>query len=228
MTELSRLAERVWYGTDRAARLARAALAPAAALFRAGVGARGALYDRGVLRVERLPVPALSVGNLTVGGTGKTPVAAWLAERLRARGARPALVLRGVGGDEPRVHALLNPDVPVVTGADRVAGVRAAVALGADSVVLDDGFQHRRAGRDADLVLVSAERFDAGSVRLLPAGPYREGLAALARASAAAVTRKVASPEHAAAIAAELATRVPDVAVVYLAPDTLRRGAGRS
>lgn len=223
MSRLARVAERIWYGRDPGAGLARAALAPAAALFRGVVTVRGALYARGLLRSGELPVPALSVGNLTVGGTGKTPVAAWLARRLVTRGAHPALVLRGVGDDEPRVHALLNPDVPVVADADRVAGVAAAVALGADMVVLDDAFQHRRARRDADVVLVSAERFDAGRVRLLPAGPYREGLAALRRADAVVVTRKVAPPERARAIAESLGALVARAAVLHLAADRLCR-----
>lgn len=222
--DLAALAERVWYGRGAGAKVARLALAPAEFLFRGVVAARGALYDGGLLAAHALPLPALSVGNLTVGGTGKTPVAAWLARRLLDAGARPALVLRGVGDDEPRVHRLLNPDVPVVPTPDRVAGAHQARALGADVVVLDDAFQHRRARRTADLVLVSAERF-AGPVRLLPAGPYREGLDALRRAAAVLVTRKSADAAMAGAVADALTRARPGlpVAVCHLSPDRLRR-----
>ena len=222
--DLPALAERVWYGEDVGARLARLALSPLELAFRGAVSLRGALYDAGAIGARALPVPALSVGNLTVGGTGKTPMAAWLVGELLARGARPALVLRGVGDDEARVHALLNPDAPVVADPDRVAASARARAAGADVVVLDDAFQHRRARRDADLVLVSAERFD-GRARLLAAGPFREGLGALRRASAACVTRKTATSAGASEVAGALRTAAPglDVAVVHLAPDALRR-----
>jgi tetraacyldisaccharide 4'-kinase len=223
--DLAGIAELVWYGRGAGAAAARAALAPAALLFRAGAAARGALYDAGVIGAHPLGAPALGVGNLTVGGTGKTPVAAWACAELRARGARPALLMRGVGGDEARVHALLNPDVPVVADPDRVRGAARALALGARALVLDDAFQHRRARRDADLVLVSAERFDPRAVRALPAGPYREGLGALARATAVVVTRKSAPPAAAHAAADALAARVGQgaVAVVQLAAASLRR-----
>jgi tetraacyldisaccharide 4'-kinase len=221
--DLAALTERVWYGEDGGAALARAGLAPLAALFGGVVAARRALYDRGLARTHSLVLPAVSVGNLTVGGTGKTPVAAWLARRLVARGAHPALVLRGIGDDEPRVHALLNPDVPVVISADRVAGALQARARGADVVVLDDAFQHRRASRTLDLVLLSAERARA-PVRLLPAGPYREGLGALSRASAVLVTRKSAAVAEADVLLGMLATRAPTLphAVVHLAADAVR------
>ena len=217
------IAERVWYGDDLRAGVARAGLAPLALLFSGVSGARGALYDRGLMRARALALPAMSIGNLTVGGTGKTPIAAWIARRLRERGGRPALVLRGFGGDEPRVHALLNPDVPVVASADRVAGALQARTLGADVVVLDDAFQHRRASRTIDLVLLAAERAHA-PVRLLPAGPFREGLGALGRASAVLVTRKSAPTADADALLATVAARFPALptAVVHLAADALR------
>jgi tetraacyldisaccharide 4'-kinase len=225
--DLARVAERVWYGADAGAAVARAALLPLEALFRLGASARGALYDRGLVRAQPTALPAVSVGNLTVGGTGKTPVAAALARRLRDAGARPALVLRGVGGDEPRVHALLNPDVPVVVAADRVAGTREAAAAGADVAVLDDAFQHRRAGRVLDLVLVAAERAGARA-RLLPAGPYREPPAALRRAHLVAVTRKAASRDAAEARLAELARAAPAVPqlLLHLRPDALHAWPG--
>jgi tetraacyldisaccharide 4'-kinase len=227
---LATIAERVWYGRGIAPAVARAALGPLALLYGAGTAGRAMLYDRAFLRSHRLALPALSVGNLTVGGTGKTPVSAWIATQLLARGARPAIVLRGYGDDEPAVHALLNPMVPVVATPDRVLGAREAAGVGADVVVLDDAFQHRRAARMADLVLVSAERFgDRSPVRLLPAGPYREPLSALARADLAVVTRKTADPAHVARTLARLSATRADlpVAVVELALDELRAWAGR-
>ncbi|HEU4642398.1 MAG TPA: tetraacyldisaccharide 4'-kinase [Gemmatimonadaceae bacterium] len=217
--------ERLWFGDDALAGAARAALAPAEALYAAVVAARGALYDARLLRARASPIAVVSVGNLTVGGTGKTPVAAWLARRLADRGAHPAIVLRGYGADEPLVHQRLNPDVPVIVSPDRVAGVsRAAEETNADVAVLDDAFQHRRAARDADIVLVSADRWT-GRRRLLPAGPWRERPRALRRASLAIVTRKAVPPDRAARVADELAALAPDVprAVVHLAPGELHR-----
>ena len=221
-----RWAESVWYGAGPTARTVRAALAPLGALFGGVVAVRGRLFDRGVLATNALPVPAVSVGNLTVGGTGKTPVAAWIVRELMARGARPAVLLRGVGGDEALVHALLNPDAPVVADADRVRGARTAVRRGADVLVLDDAFQHRRARRDADIVLVAAETFDEHA-RLLPAGPFREPLTALRRATTVVVTRKSAASSHARAVAAQLTSYVARgaaaVAVAHLEPASLVR-----
>src|SRR6185437_14950452 len=100
MAEPSRV-EWVWWDPSRTARAARALLEPLAALFSAVVRTRNAMYDRGLLPVHEPPIPALSVGNLTVGGTGKTPVSSWLAKQLELRGASPAIVLRGYGDDEP-------------------------------------------------------------------------------------------------------------------------------
>lgn len=185
--------ERVWYGATPGARAARGLLTPLGWTFGAVAALRGRLYDRGLLRSVEGALPALGVGNLTVGGTGKTPVAAEIARRLLESGARPAIVLRGYGGDEPLVHSLLNPTIPVVAGADRVGGVQDAAAAGADVVVLDDAFQHRRLRRELDVVLVSADRWGGAPPRPLPAGPWRERLHALERASLALVTRKAAS-----------------------------------
>lgn len=219
--------DHVWHGAGIDARVARALLSPAAALFGAVVARRNARYDAaaplaGAARSRAL-VPALSVGNLTVGGTGKTPVSAWCAARLRAQGARPAIVLRGYGDDEPIVHALLNPGVPVVVSPDRTAGNVTARTRGADCVVLDDAFQHRRAPREADLVLVSADSWR-GRDRLLPAGPFREPLGALRRASVAVLTVKAAGPGQVEALEAAVAAAAPEVprAVLRLVPGELR------
>jgi tetraacyldisaccharide 4'-kinase len=214
--------ERLWYDDGVAARLARTMLAPVSWVYAGAVATRGALYDHALLRVREPVIPALSLGNLSVGGTGKTPVAAWAARALRARGAHPAIVLRGYGEDEPLVHARLNPEVPVIADRDRVRGVEAAAATGADCAVLDDAFQHRRIARHASWVLVAAEQWRADA-RLLPAGPLREPIAALARASVIVVTRKTASRARAEEIAAVLAARLPGgaSAIVHLAPVAL-------
>lgn len=187
-----RFIDRLWYGSDALASAARLALAPAERVFGGIVGARDILYDAGWLPAHETTIPAVSVGNLTVGGTGKTPIAAWVARGLLDRGARPAIVLRGYGDDEPLVHRTLNPSVPVFLGADRVAAIDEAARNGADIVVLDDAFQHRRVRRLADLVLVSADTWTP-AVRLLPAGPWREPLRAVRRATLIVVTRKAAS-----------------------------------
>lgn len=214
--------ERVWFEAGGVPGMVRAALAPATAVYRGVTSLRNALYGAGILPASDLPVPAISVGNLSVGGTGKTPVAAWLVGELAARGRHPAVVLRGYGDDEPSVHRTLNPGAIVIADPDRVAGTAAAASQGADVVVLDDAFQHRRARRDIDLVLLSADRWT-DRVRLLPTGPYREGLGALRRASMVLVTRKAAPravAEHVAHVIGGVAPEIP-VGQVYLAPAAL-------
>ena len=219
--------ERIWFGHGAGPALVRTSLYPAELLYRAITMVRGALYDRGILPTLAPAVPALSIGNLTVGGTGKTPVAVWAADELARRGGKPAIVLRGYGGDEPVVHARLHPDIPTITEPDRVAGAREARALGADVVVLDDAFQHRRVRREADWVLVSADR-SIHSRRLLPAGPWREPLEALSRATIAIVTRKGVSLEQAKKVARQIQEGVPaiPVAVIRLALAELRSVEG--
>jgi tetraacyldisaccharide 4'-kinase len=216
--------ERLWVGEGAVAAAARTLLAPAEALYRGGVAARNAWLDRG-RGVLPVACPALSVGNLTVGGTGKTPLAAWFARALEADGGRPAIVLRGYGDDEWRVHGILSPGVPVVRDRDRVRGIATAARAGADCVVLDDAFQHRRAARVADVVLLAVDAFR-GDVRLLPAGPYRESLAALRRASLVVLTVKAASEARVEAawraVSAEVGRRVP-IAIVGLEPGGLHR-----
>ncbi len=223
MMSPAELAELIWYGEGFRGSAGRALLAPLSWAFAGGAAIRSWLYEREILEVVSPALPALSIGNLTVGGTGKTPVAAELARRLRLAGAQPALVLRGYGDDEPLVHAALNPGVPVFTGADRAAAVREAAAGGADMVVLDDAFQHRRLARQADIVLVSADRWKHGSRRPLPAGPFREPLTALRRADLAVVTRKAAGTSDVDAVLAAIDAAAPGcpVAVASLALDSL-------
>jgi tetraacyldisaccharide 4'-kinase len=213
------MASYVWYGQGAGSRALRALLWPAELLFgvisrRVGVQkARGAVHGA---------VPTISVGNLTVGGTGKTPVAAWFAAQLKARGFKPVLLLRGYGDDEPKVHELLNPDVPVLVDAERRRSGKRALAQGATALVMDDAFQHRQMPRDVDVVLLSADAWD-GRVRLLPAGPFREELSALRRAHLVVVTRKAATRAQADEVARavrDICERVP-IAIVHLAPASL-------
>jgi tetraacyldisaccharide 4'-kinase len=217
-----RALDRIWYGDAMADRVARGLLAPAGWAYAAVATARNALYDVGALPAGESAIPVLGLGNLTVGGTGKTPVAAWAAGRLLAAGARPAIVLRGYGGDEPLVHARLNPAAIVVADADRLRGVRRAAALNADCAILDDAFQHRRIRRMADWLLVAAERWRPDH-RCIPAGPLREPASSMRRATLVVVTRKTASRASAEELAERLAGQAGGraTAVLHLAPDGL-------
>ena len=210
MVDLKRRFVAVWTSGSAGAKTARTLLSPLSALYRGASAARGFLYDRRVLPVFESSIPVVSVGNLTVGGTGKTPISAWIAGEIVDRGRIPAIVLRGYGEDEPLVHKSLNEDVEVVICRDRVRGIREAIACGADTVVLDDGFQHRRAARDLDILLVSADGWG-GGYRLLPAGPWREPLRAARRASLVIITAKTAGPGRIDALKRALASAAPSV-----------------
>lgn len=216
----------IWSADGWAAATARAALAPAELAFRGTSGLHHLLYDRRIRRAHETSIPVVSVGNLRVGGSGKTPFAAWLVDRLLARGRSPAIVHGGYAADEPELHRRWHPHVPVVGDRDRVQAVAAAAAAGADIAVLDDAFQHRRVARDLDIVLLAAEHLRR-PVRLFPAGPWREPLAALGRADLVVVTRKTASASEAANAAGRLArhTRRPPVRA-WLRPGPLVRWSG--
>ena len=219
-----RLVEKIWYGRGIMAGLTRTALVPLERVYGAVVGARDILYDAGLLRTYETVLPVVSIGNVTVGGTGKTPIAAWVAQGLAAREARPAIVMRGYGDDEPAVHRAINPSIPVIVNADRTAGIAEAARAGATVAVLDDAFQHRQTRRIADLVLVSADRW-ADNRHLLPAGPYREPLQAVRRATLIVVTRKTASDATVALVhetLSEIADAVPRLSV-RLSPNGLVR-----
>lgn len=196
---------------------------------------RNAAYDRSWLATHRAGVPVISVGNLTTGGTGKTPIAAFLAAELLARGYRPGIVSRGYRqlddrqNDEQMVLAQLLPDVPQVMNRDRAAGAQLAIHdHNCDVVLLDDGFQHRRLARDLDLVLIDATR-PWGFGRLLPRGLLREPLSSLARADLVLITRCDQVPaqelEH---IRRELQRYrgTPDCVIVRFAPRRLRSASG--
>lgn len=207
-----------WLWTSRRvdARLARLALLPFSAVWRAGMAARNLGFDRGWSTVRELPLPAVGVGNLTVGGSGKTPIASWIAAHYAAKGLVPGILLRGYGRDEVLVHRHQVPGARVVADPDRLAGAERAMADGAQVLVLDDAFQRRDVWRDYNIAVVSAETSRAVPWAL-PAGPWREGLGALARADALIVTRKRADAASALALATALAPRVRGpVGVVHL------------
>ena len=188
-------------------RLARALLLLPAGVYRAGVGLRNAAYDHGLLRSWPLPRPSLGVGNVAVGGVGKTPVAAFLAQELARRGAKPGILLRGYrGGDEAEEHRERTPGAVVVADPDRRRGAVQAVAAGAEVLVLDDCLQRRDVRPDAMLAVVAAGTA-ADRMWPLPAGPWREGLSALGRCDGVVVTYKTAGADAAAVTARRLASR---------------------
>jgi tetraacyldisaccharide 4'-kinase len=182
---------------------------PLSSIYRAVVGARNGLYERRLLPARRLQGPVISIGNLSVGGSGKTPFVILLGELLKARGTKFDVLSRGYGrktsgvllvdpagssiefGDEPLLIAR-RLEVPVILGEDRYqAGLFAEQKFQPQLHLLDDGFQHRALARDFDIVLVTA---DDARDRLVPAGRLREPCAALMRADAIVLTSG-ASPE---------------------------------
>lgn len=187
----------VMSGRDRSARarLMRLGLGALTPGYRAAVMARNAAFDTGVRKPTRLGRQTISIGNLTTGGTGKTPMVMHVATRLLEIGAKPAILLRGYaagasGSDEAMQYRGELPDVPVEPDPDRAAGARRVLAAHPDVgvFVLDDGFQHRQVHRDLDLVLIDATN-PFGYDRLLPRGLLREPVGALRRADGVIVTR---------------------------------------
>jgi tetraacyldisaccharide 4'-kinase len=181
------------------------------------VGLRSVLYDWEIVRPKKLPCRVISIGNLSVGGTGKTPMTIYMAEMLRDFGLRPVVISRGykgtlekkggivsdgetlfsdaeTAGDEPLMMARALTGIPVMVGRNRFdAGMRAVRDFNADVIVLDDGFQHRRLYRDVDLVLIDDKTF-LGNGRLLPRGILREPTSNLARSHACILTRSLEIP----------------------------------
>ena len=184
---------------------------------------RGGLYRAGILRPKRLDGAVISVGNLTVGGTGKTPMALWIAERLASEGKRAAILTRGYKGDsagENRsdeaqlMRARLGDRAEIGVGADRFATGRELETRGVLWFVLDDGFQHMQLARDVDIVLVDATKPFGG--QLLPAGRRREPRSALGRADIVVIMRSSHAP------AVEAAIRRDSQAPIFYARPELR------
>ena len=191
------------------------------------------LYQRNFFKAFRPQVPVISVGNLTMGGTGKTPLVQYLARMLQKKGLKPAIISRGYGGkaqervnlvsdgkqilmeaelagDEPRLLAESLPGVAVLTGVVRKLPAIRAIEDGADVLILDDGFQHLAVARDLDLVLFNSDSL-AGNSRVFPGGDLREPVAALNRCHAFVLTSTCESNQKRAQQFAELLTnRFPD------------------
>jgi tetraacyldisaccharide 4'-kinase len=186
-------------------------------IYGAGAALNGRLYDKGFSKTFSLPCPVVSVGNITVGGTGKTPMTLFLADSLKKKGFNPAILSRGYGGtlskaggvvsdgkcfhmdpaqsgDEPYLMASLLDGIPVCIGSDRARmGMYAFKRFSPDLFILDDGYQHRRLHRDLNLLLIdSAKPF--GNGHIIPRGTLREPLSAIERADGFVLTR---SADHA-------------------------------
>lgn len=180
---------------DPWARLLRGALTLGVPLYAAAERVRRWSYDRQLRSISRVEVPVISIGNLTTGGVGKTPLVAWMVEQLQLAGATPGILSRGYrsldgqANDEKLLLDLLCPGTPHMQNPDRIAGAREAISRHrCDTLVLDDGFQHRRLGRDLDIVLIDALN-PWGYGCLLPRGLLREPAAALRRAQWVCLTR---------------------------------------
>ncbi len=186
-------------------------LSPLSWIYGAALTARNLSFAAGMASRWAMPVPVISVGNLTLGGTSKTPMVLWLLEHLLASGAHPGVALRGYGGsyeggcervssagqrgdagrwgDEAQMIAGRFPGVPVVVGRKRsLAALDLVSSAGVDVVVLDDGFQHRALERHLDIVMLDSAS-PLGNGRLLPAGPLRERPSALRRARVMVLSR---------------------------------------
>jgi tetraacyldisaccharide 4'-kinase len=206
-------------GMDSAAgtlRRLRWLLAPLSVLYGWAIRARNARFDRSPRASHPADLPVISIGNITVGGTGKTPLVIETVRRLQRLGRRPAILTRGYGAaagqipDEAKEFSDALPNVPVVIDPDRVAAAATARAdLAADCVVVDDGFQHRRLRRDLDVVVIDAlDPWGGGWV--LPAGRLREPLSSLARADLFIVSRaNQVAPSVMSQIESVLARRAP-------------------
>jgi tetraacyldisaccharide 4'-kinase len=177
---------RIWY--ERAA--PPWGLMPLSFVYGAIAALRRALYTQGLRRSSRLPCPVVVVGNLSVGGTGKTPLVCWLVEHLRERGFKPGIVTRGYGGSSSNVLPVTAEDdpavvgdepvllarrtgAPVAVGRDRPAAAQLLLRAGCDVIVSDDGLQHYALARDCEIVVIDGDR-RFGNGWLLPAGPLRE------------------------------------------------------
>jgi len=207
---LQDLIQRIWYEDSAAYWM----LLPLSWLFAGVVAVRRNLYERGALRRYQANVPVVVVGNITVGGSGKTPIAIWLALQLKQRGMRPGIVSRGYGGSvgrKPlRVTADSDPDTvgdeavlmakrsacPVVVHPNRVGAAREICDLDVDVIIADDGLQHYRLARQYEIAVIDGTR-GFGNGKLLPAGPLREPVSRLKSVDRVLVNKSVMRSEHA-------------------------------
>jgi tetraacyldisaccharide 4'-kinase len=181
-----------------------------------GIGFQNRRFDRGI-GVTKLDRPVISIGNLSAGGTGKTPMVHWIANELAAMGKHPAIAMRGYKappgemGDEEREHRQALPGVPVVAQPDRIAGLQRLFETDThvDCVILDDGFQHRQLARDVEIVLIDASSPPYADA-LLPRGYLRDPISSLARADAVVIThREMVSDEQLDELVGWIKSKVP-------------------
>jgi tetraacyldisaccharide 4'-kinase len=202
-----RLMRWLWTSRRAEAKAVRLALLPASGLWGVAMAARERAYRRGWLRTIRLPVPAVGIGNLTVGGSGRTAVTVWIAHHLADAGVPTGLLLHA-GPAVVEALAVALPKTVVLDAADVESAARQAVLGGARLLLVDDAFRRPQIHRDFDFAVVSAETTRAVPWAL-PAGPWREGRQrALARADAVIITRRRAAAEVASGLATELANVV--------------------
>jgi len=185
---------------------------------------RNFCYDRELLKTYPAAVPVISVGNITTGGTGKTPLVIWLYNLLQRKGLKCAILTRGYKSgqgkltDEPAILAKSCPEASIIVNPDRVAGAEKAVSeFDADVILMDDGFQHRRLRRDLDIIAIDAT-CPFGYGRLLPAGLLREPAGSIERADAAVITRyDQADDDSIAETKKRIEQIAPDIAVAKAA-----------
>jgi tetraacyldisaccharide 4'-kinase len=231
---MERALTRIWYGGASSSLL----LLPLAWLYGAVMSVRRMFYAQGWLPSYRMDRPVIVVGNLTVGGTGKTPLVAWLAEKLTHRGLRVGILSRGYGstgagpriveptsrwqdvGDEPLLLRQ-RTGCNVVVAADRVAGAQLLMKRGADVILSDDGLQHLRLARDVEIVVVDGAR-GFGNGRLLPAGPLREPASRVALANVVVIN----GPAEHRSISRQRMARDLQSVQMNLAPGTVLPVAG--
>jgi tetraacyldisaccharide 4'-kinase len=231
---MDRALNRIWYGGASTSLL----LLPLAWLYGAVMSVRRMCYAQGWLPSYRVSRPVVVVGNLTVGGTGKTPLVAWFAERLTQRGLRVGILSRGYGstatvprvveptsrwqdvGDEPLLLRQ-RTGCDVVVSTDRVTGAQLLIERGADVILADDGLQHLRLGRDVEIVVVDGAR-GFGNGRLLPAGPLREPVSRLGFANVIVINGPADHPSLSRGFLPRSATH----AQMALAPGTVLPVAG--
>ena len=223
----------------------RILLLPFSILYWFVITARNWFFDIGILKVTRLTVPVVSVGNISTGGTGKTPLVEVIVQKLRARGRKPAVLSRGYGrrtrgfllvsrgenatasvleaGDEPVQLAEKLKDVIVAVGENRVDAAKKILAeTSADCIVLDDGFQHRYLYRDLDIVLLTAGELDKPQW-LLPVGSRRERMTSLRRADAVVTSKCKDAPDFKTATTRLQGNMPNNIAGFRLVPSSMRR-----
>jgi len=175
-------------------KMLRSILSAASFFYSTAISLRNTLYDKSIIKTVKVPAAVVSIGNITTGGTGKTPLVAWLCNYFTGQNVRTAVLTRGYKikndiADEPAMLAKASPNATVLVNPDRVAAAKRAINENkAKLLVMDDGFQHRKLARDVNIVAIDAtEPF--GHEKLLPAGLLREPLDSLKRADAVIITR---------------------------------------